>query len=73
MKKIKCACLEPRQHGGVKVYTIDPNFPGTSNKDKDKAEISLIFELPGEVLRPVPGDIETPNGALKAWYVKLNA
>ena len=73
MQKIKCACLEPRQHGGSKVYTIDPNFPGTSDASKDKASIALIFELPGEVLRPIPDGIDTPNGPLEAWRLRLNA
>jgi len=73
MQKIKCACLEPRQHGGRKVYTIDPNFPGTSELSKDKAAIALIFELPGEVLRPIEGGIETTTGHFDAWHLKLNA
>jgi len=73
MQKIKCACLEPRQHGGRKVYTIDPNFPGTSDASKDKASIALIFELPGEVLRPIPDGIDTLDGPLEAWRMKLNA
>ena len=72
MQKMKCACLEPRQHGSSKVYTIDPNFPGTSSKSKDKAVIALMFELPGEVLRPVPSGVETTSGTMEAWHLKFN-
>ena len=37
-----------------KVYTIDPAFPGTNNKSKEKVFISFIFQVEGEALREIP-------------------
>ena len=48
MRKIKCACLQPRGDG---IYTIDPRWKGESDKGADKATIALMFEVMGEGLR----------------------
>ena len=45
----------PRADGDKKIFTVDANWKGHSDKSKDKAFISLIFEIGGEALRPVPG------------------
>lgn len=68
-RKIKCACLEPTSD--KKTYTIDHNWKGDSDKSKDKAFISLIFEIDGEALRPVQGGLETPGGSLRAWRLRV--
>ena len=38
---------------------------------KDKAFIGLIFEVDGEVLRPVEGGLETPSGNKAAWKLVM--
>ena len=55
MRKIKCACLQPRGNG---IYTVDPRWKGDSNKAADKATIALIFEVMGEGLRQMPDGFE---------------
>jgi hypothetical protein len=64
MRKIKCACLEPRGDG---IYTIDPRWKGDSEKSVDKATISLVFEVPGEGLRRVEGGFQGEP----AWKLTL--
>ena len=71
MKKIQCACLEPR---GAGIYTVDPRYKGDSTKSKDKASINLIFEVPGETVRAKPGGYTPPGGQREdAWELKLKA
>ena len=55
MRKIKCACLQPRGNG---IYTVDPRWKGDSNKAADKATIAIIFEVMGEGLRQMPDGFE---------------
>ena len=69
MRKIMCACLEPTED--KKTFTIDPNWKGDSAKSEDKAFIGLIFEVDGEVLRPVEGGLETPSGNKAAWKLVM--
>ena len=66
-QKIKCACLEKKEGS---TYTIDPRWKGNSAASKDKAFINLIFEVPGEGLRPIAGGLETPSGTEKAWKMQ---
>ena len=50
------------------MYTVDPKWKGDSTLSKDKAFINLIFEVPGEVLRPVQGGLTRPDGTNEpAW------
>ena len=71
MRKIKCACLEPT--ADKKIFTVDANWKGDSDKSKDKAFISLIFEIGGEALRPVSGGLERAEGAVQAWKLVLRS
>ena len=64
MRKIKCACLQPRGDG---IYTIDPRWKGESDKGADKATIALMFEVMGEGLRQLPDGFEGE----RAWRLTL--
>jgi hypothetical protein len=64
MRKIKCACLQPRGDG---IYTIDPRWKGESDKGADKATIALIFEVMGEGLRQLPDGFKGE----RAWKLTL--
>jgi hypothetical protein len=64
MRKIKCACLQPRGDG---IYTIDPRWKGESDKGADKATIALMFEVMGEGLRQLPDGFEGE----RAWKLTL--
>jgi hypothetical protein len=67
MRKIKCACLQPRGDG---IYTIDPRWKGESDKGADKATIALMFEVMGEGLRQLPDGFEGErawNGGSSRW------
>ena len=68
-QKIRCACLEKKVEG-QSTYTVDPRWKGDSAASKDKAFINLIFEVPGEGLRPVAGGLETPSGVERAWKMQ---
>jgi len=56
------------------VYTVDPKWKGRDSPlSKDKAFINLIFEVPGERLRPVPGGLRRPDGSHEpaAWRLLM--
>ena len=67
MVKIKCACLESQ---GDSIYTVDKLWQGNSKNSKDKAFISLIFEIEGEGLRQLQPGVHTGEGLVRAWKLQ---